>query len=35
VIAKSSARLLVNRAGYQTKREDVRELIQSLENVVA
>ncbi len=34
VIAESSARLLINRAGYQTKREDVRGLIQALEKVV-
>jgi ATP phosphoribosyltransferase len=35
VIAESSARLLINRAGYQTKRDEVRALIQSLEKVVA
>jgi ATP phosphoribosyltransferase len=35
VIAESSARLLINRAGYQTKRNEVRELIQALEKVVA
>jgi ATP phosphoribosyltransferase len=35
VIAKSSARLLINRAGYQTKRNEVRELIQALEKVIA
>jgi ATP phosphoribosyltransferase len=35
VIAESSARLLINRAGYQTKRDEVRELIQALEKVVA
>src|SRR5262245_47113832 len=35
VIAESSSRLLVNRAGYQTKREEVRALIQTLEKVVA
>jgi len=35
VIAESSARLLINRAGYQTKREEVRGLIQALEKVVA
>jgi ATP phosphoribosyltransferase len=35
VIAESSARLLINRAGYQTKREEVRRLIQALEKVVA
>ena len=34
VIAESSARLLINRAGYQTKREEVRGLIQSLEKAV-
>jgi ATP phosphoribosyltransferase len=35
VIAESTARLLINRAGYQTKREEVRSLIQALEKVVA
>lgn len=35
VIAESSSRLLINRAGYQTKREEVRGLIQILEKVVA
>jgi ATP phosphoribosyltransferase len=35
VIAESSARLLINRAGYQTKREEVRGLIQALEKVVS
>ena len=35
VIAESSSRLLINRAGYQTKREEVRGLIQTLEKVVA
>jgi len=35
VIAESSARLLINRAGYQTKRHEVRELIQALEKVIA
>ena len=35
VIAESSARLLINRAGYQTKREEVRGLIQALEKVIA
>jgi ATP phosphoribosyltransferase len=35
VIAESSARLLINRAGYQTKREEVRALIQGLEKVVS
>jgi ATP phosphoribosyltransferase len=35
VIAESSARLLINRAGYQTKRDEVRHLIQALEKVVA
>jgi ATP phosphoribosyltransferase len=35
VIAESSARLLINRAGYQTKREEVRSLIQALEKAVA
>jgi ATP phosphoribosyltransferase len=35
VIAETSARLLINRAGYQTKREEVRDLIQALEKVVA
>ena len=34
VIAESSARLLINRAGYQTKREEVLRLIQALEKVV-
>jgi ATP phosphoribosyltransferase len=31
VIAESSARLLINRAGYQTKREEVLQLMRSLE----
>lgn len=35
VIAESSARLLINRAGYQTKREEVRMLMQALEKVLA
>ena len=35
VIAETTARLLINRAGYQTKREEVRSLIQALEKVVA
>jgi ATP phosphoribosyltransferase len=35
VIAETSARLLINRAGYQTKRDEVRDLIQALEKVVA
>jgi ATP phosphoribosyltransferase len=35
VIAESSARLLINRAGYQTKRDEVRGLIQALEKVLA
>jgi ATP phosphoribosyltransferase len=35
VITESSARLLINRAGYQTKRDEVRSLIQALEKVVA
>jgi ATP phosphoribosyltransferase len=35
VIAESSSRLLINRSSYQTKREDVRGLIQALEKVVA
>jgi ATP phosphoribosyltransferase len=35
VIAESTSRLLINRAGYQTKREEVRGLIQVLEKVVA
>ena len=35
VIAESSARLLINRAGYQTKREEVRELMESLQKVLA
>jgi len=35
VIAETTARLLINRAGYQTKREEVRALIQSLEKVIA
>jgi ATP phosphoribosyltransferase len=34
VIAESSARLLINRAGYQTKREEVLSLIQALEKAV-
>ena len=34
VIAESSARLLINRAGYQTKREEVLGLIQALEKAV-
>ena len=34
VIAESSARLLINRAGYQTKREEVLRLIQALEKAV-
>ena len=34
VIAESSARLLINRAGYQTKRDEVLTLIQALEKVV-
>ena len=34
VIAESSARLLVNRAGYQTKREEVLGMIHALEKVV-
>jgi ATP phosphoribosyltransferase len=34
VIAESSSRLLINRASYQTKREEVRGLIQALEKVV-
>jgi ATP phosphoribosyltransferase len=34
VIAESSARLLINRAAYQTKRSEVRGLIQALEKVV-
>jgi ATP phosphoribosyltransferase len=33
VIAESSARLLINRAGYQTKRDEVLALIQALEKV--
>lgn len=35
VIAESSARLIINRAGYQTKREELRGLIQALEKAVA
>jgi ATP phosphoribosyltransferase len=34
VIAHSSARLLINRAGYQTKRHEVLSLIRSLEKVI-
>jgi len=34
VIAESSARLLINRAGYQTKRDEVLGLIQALEKVI-
>src|SRR2546427_13211183 len=35
VIAESSARLLINRAGYQTKREEVLGLIQALEKAIS
>jgi ATP phosphoribosyltransferase len=31
IIAESSARLLINRAGYQTKREEVLQLMRALE----
>jgi ATP phosphoribosyltransferase len=34
IIAESSARLLINRAGYQTKRDEVLSLIQALEKVI-
>ena len=34
VIAESSSRLVINRASYQTKREEVLELIQALEKAV-
>ena len=34
VIAESSARLLINRAGYQTKRDEVLQLIQAFEKVI-
>jgi ATP phosphoribosyltransferase len=34
VIAETSARLVINRAGYQTKRSEVLGLIQALEKVV-
>ena len=34
IIAESSARLLINRAGYQTKRDEVLHLIQGLEEVI-
>jgi len=34
IIAESSARLLINRAGYQTKRGEVLHLIQALEEVI-
>ena len=34
VIAESSARLLINRAGYQTKRDEVLRFIQALEKVI-
>jgi ATP phosphoribosyltransferase len=34
VITESSARLLINRAGYQTKRDEVLHLIQALEKVI-
>jgi ATP phosphoribosyltransferase len=34
VIAESSARLLINRAGYQTKRDEVLHLIQVFEKVI-
>ena len=35
VIAESSARLVVNRAGYQTKRQEILNFIRSLEKVIA
>jgi ATP phosphoribosyltransferase len=35
VIAESSARLLINRAGYQTKRDEVLALIHSLEEAIS
>jgi ATP phosphoribosyltransferase len=35
VIAETSARLLINRASYQTKREEIGSLTQALEKVVA
>jgi len=34
VIAESSARLLINRAGYQTKRDEVLRLMQALETTI-
>jgi ATP phosphoribosyltransferase len=34
VIAESSARLLINRASYQTKRDELRSLMEALEKVV-
>jgi ATP phosphoribosyltransferase len=34
IITESSARLLINRAGYQTKRDEVLHLIQALEEVI-
>jgi ATP phosphoribosyltransferase len=35
VIAETSARLLINRAGYQTKRDEVLQFIRALETTVA
>ena len=34
VIAKSSARLIVNRASYQTKRQEIVQLLETLEGLV-
>jgi ATP phosphoribosyltransferase len=34
VIAESSARLLINRAGYQTKRQEILELVRAVEKVI-
>ena len=34
IVTETSARLVINRAGYQTKRTEVRGLIQALERVV-
>jgi len=34
IVTETSARLVINRAGYQTKRAEVRSLIQALEKIV-
>jgi ATP phosphoribosyltransferase len=34
VIAESSARLMVNRASYQTKREEIVQMVETLEGLV-